>query len=146
MTGVQTCALPIYYAYGAIYEWIVRVTAGIEIDEGRPGYKHVIIYPRLGGNLKYMTGEYESIYGTIKSSWKEEGKRVELEVTIPPNTTATIRLEEVAEILEADGLCFKSCEETEVSFCPPGHELQKVQTDTCAEAGSGEYRIIYRRV
>lgn len=117
-----------HYAYGAIYEWIVRVSAGIEIDEDRPGYKHILIYPRLGGNLEYMTGEYESVYGMIKSGWREEEGKIELKVTIPPNTTATIRLEQAADILDTDGLCFS----------------QKGM-EAWAEAGSGEYKIIYRK-
>lgn len=117
-----------HYAYGAVYEWIVRVSAGIEIDENRPGYKHIVIYPRVGEEFAYMTGEYESIYGMVRSNWKKEGGQIELNVTIPPNTTASIRLEEAADIVETDGLCFR-----------------RTGADAWAEAGSGNYTIVYRR-
>ena len=54
-----------HYAYGAIGEWMVRVAAGIEIDEKKPGYKHTVIYPRFGGNLGWLKAEYKSVYGPV---------------------------------------------------------------------------------
>jgi hypothetical protein len=35
-----------HYAYGAIGEWMYRVSAGIDIDPQHPGYKHILIQPR----------------------------------------------------------------------------------------------------
>ena len=32
------------------------------------------------------------MYGAVSSSWKTEGDRFELTVSIPPNTNATVRL------------------------------------------------------
>ena len=58
-----------HYAYGAIGEWMVRVAAGIEIDEKKPGYKHTVIYPRFGGNLGWLKAEYKSVYGPVKAFW-----------------------------------------------------------------------------
>ena len=52
-----------HYAYGSIGEWLVRVMAGLEVDEKKPGYKHAVIYPRMGGNLDYVKAEYRSVYG-----------------------------------------------------------------------------------
>lgn len=117
-----------HYAYGAVLEWVVRVAAGLEIDEKKPGYKHSVIYPRLGGGLSYLKSEFESVYGAVKSFWEVEGNTVVLHVAVPANTTATICLDGAEEVVEADGLEF-------------------VKADGCmkAEAGSGEYTFTYLR-
>lgn len=117
-----------HYAYGAIGEWMARVAAGIEIDEKKPGYKHSIIYPRLGGGLSWLKAEFESIYGQVKTFWEAQGERVILHVSVPANTTASICLDGAESVLEADGLEF-------------------VMDRDCmkAEAGSGDYRIIFEK-
>ena len=81
-----------HYAYGAIGEWLYRVVAGIEIDEANPGYKHIIIQPNPGGGLTYARARLESMYGPIESNWKLDGKTTTINVEIPPNTRATLRI------------------------------------------------------
>lgn len=117
-----------HYAYGAIGEWLYRVCAGIEIDDEKPGYKHIIFQPHLGGDFTYAEGVFDSIYGKIKSRWSVGGDLVTLEYDIPVNTTAVIYPDGCKEILEADGLKFEQANGTYK-----------------AEAGSGRYVIQYRR-
>ncbi len=81
-----------HYAYGAVGDWMYRVVAGIDVDPSAPGYKKIIIAPRPGGGLTYAKATLESEYGTIKSGWKIDGDKLTLNVTIPPNTSATIRI------------------------------------------------------
>ena len=83
-----------HYAYGAIGEWMYRAMAGIEADPEHPGFKHAILYPRIGGNLKYTAGKYHSIYGDVGVKWEVQGKQITLTVQIPVNTTAEIRLDQ----------------------------------------------------
>lgn len=117
-----------HYAYGAIGEWMVRVAGGLEVDEAKPGYKHAVIYPRLGGGLSFMKCEYDSVYGTVKSFWEDHGNSAILHVTVPVNTTATICLDGAKAVTESDGLTF-----TDDGSCMK------------AEAGSGEYNICFER-
>jgi alpha-L-rhamnosidase len=81
-----------HYAYGAIGEWMYRVMAGLEIDEAKPGYKHVLVQPRPGGGFTSAKASHETPYGTAGSAWTLSGGRFELAVDVPPNTTATVRL------------------------------------------------------
>ena len=81
-----------HYAYGAIGEWMYRVVAGIELDEGHPGYKHILIQPRPGGGLTFASASVESMYGRIASGWKIADHKFTLNIQVPPNTTATVRL------------------------------------------------------
>ena len=91
-----------HYAYGAIGEWLYRVVAGIEIDESSPGYKHIIIQPHPGGGLTDAKAKVESMYGPVESGWQIEDKTMTLNVEIPPNTRATVRIAsaDIEDILE----------------------------------------------
>jgi len=81
-----------HYAYGAIGEWMYRVVTGIELDESHPGYKHILIQPRPGGGLTFANASVESMYGRVASGWKITEGKFTLNVEVPPNTTATVRL------------------------------------------------------
>ncbi len=81
-----------HYAYGAIGEWLYRVVAGIEIDEQNPGYKHIIIQPHPGGGLTYAKARLDSMYGPIESGWKLTDKTMTVNIEVPANTIATVRL------------------------------------------------------
>src|SRR5690606_35159852 len=70
-----------HYAYGAVGDWMYRNIAGIRHDPDNPGYKHIIIHPRLGGDLTHAKGEYESVYGKIVSDWEQTDDKFKLNVT-----------------------------------------------------------------
>jgi alpha-L-rhamnosidase len=79
-----------HYAYGAIGQWLYEGIAGISPLE--PGYKKILIAPKPGEQLEHASAEYNSVYGIIASNWKKTDNKLQLDVTIPPNTTATIVL------------------------------------------------------
>jgi hypothetical protein len=75
---------------GQIIEWFYHDVAGIQFDHTEPGYKKIIIRPSIVGDLTWTEASYESPRGPIAVSWRREGGIFSLEVTIPPNTTATV--------------------------------------------------------
>ena len=79
-----------HYSFGAVYQWMAENIGGIR--RLQPGYKHFEISPQLGGKLTWAKVDYESIHGRISSHWKKDGDAFLLNVTIPCNTTAAIRL------------------------------------------------------
>jgi alpha-L-rhamnosidase len=93
-----------HYAYGAVGTWMVENITGIRTDPEAPGFKRIILQPRIGGELTYARGEYQSPYGLIKSHWQIEGDSLIWDVNVPPNTTATAHIPAVthARILEGD--------------------------------------------
>ena len=117
-----------HYAYGAIGEWMYRVMAGLELDDGGAGFRRAVLYPRIGGNLNWVDAYHLSVYGRVGVRWEVSGSEVTITVQIPANTAACVRLDRAERVLENDGL----------SFCT---------RDGCceAEAGSGTYRIVYLR-
>jgi len=81
-----------HYAYGAIGDWMYRVMAGIDVDESAPGYKHILVQPRPGGGVTSVKASHETPYGRVASAWTLQDGKLELAVTVPPNTRASVRL------------------------------------------------------
>ncbi|TWO34513.1 Bacterial alpha-L-rhamnosidase [Seonamhaeicola sediminis] len=80
-----------HYAYGAIGQWMYERIAGLSSLE--PGYKKIKIAPVP--NVDFLTSASASLntpYGKASSSWVVEGNIFNLDVVIPPNTTAEIHL------------------------------------------------------
>jgi hypothetical protein len=56
------------------------------------GYKHFFIQPLPGGPLTTAAATLETPFGTARSAWQLDGETLRLTATVPPNTTATVRL------------------------------------------------------
>ena len=90
-----------HYSYGAIEDWMMAYGAGIQRDEDKPGYKHIILQPRIGGTLGYTSAKFHTVYGEVASAWRsiKPDKNADAadygytyEATVPANTTATLTL------------------------------------------------------
>jgi alpha-L-rhamnosidase len=81
-----------HYAYGAVADWLHRTVAGLAPDPAEPGYRHVLVEPRPGGRLTSASAELASRYGRTSVGWRIDGGRFVLDVTIPPNASATVTL------------------------------------------------------
>jgi alpha-L-rhamnosidase len=76
---------------GDLIPWAYECVAGIAPDSEKPGFKHVVMRPDFSINdIRGVKATYPSLYGTVVSEWKREGKFVVWQVTIPANTTATV--------------------------------------------------------
>jgi len=97
-----------HYAYGAIGAWLYAVVAGLQLDPGRPGYKHILIQPQPGGGLTSARAKLQTMYGVAESRWRIVAGKFLLEVTVPPNTTATVQMpgEKKPVRVEAGKHCF----------------------------------------
>lgn len=76
--------------------WYVEGVAGIQRDPEFPGFQQFRIkLPFLKSPaLSWARASFNSPAGLIKTSWKKAGEGLNLEVTVPPNCTATIQLAE----------------------------------------------------
>ena len=81
-----------HYAYGAIGDWMYKNVAGINAVATAPGYKEILIKPIPGGKLTSASGELNTSYGTVKSSWTLVDGLFKLDVTVPANAKATVVL------------------------------------------------------
>lgn len=126
-----------HYAYGAIGDWLYRVVAGIDTDERNPGYKRVIIRPMPGDGLTWAEGRIDTMYGEVSCRWtKSDGERLDIQVVIPPNATAEIRL----PYAPADGVTESGkalLQTTGIS------NVEVTDMGVSLEAGSGQYSFSY---
>ncbi|BBH23633.1 rhamnosidase [Paenibacillus baekrokdamisoli] len=81
-----------HYALGSVGEWIYRFVAGIDLQDGIAGYRTFKIQPRPGGGFTHASCRYETLYGTIVSSWRIENGIFTLHAEVPVNTEALIML------------------------------------------------------
>jgi alpha-L-rhamnosidase len=81
-----------HWAFGAVGDWLWRHIAGLNPDDAHPGWKHFVIAPHPGGGVTWARADYQSIRGQVGSHWQLQDGRLTLRATVPPNTTATIRL------------------------------------------------------
>jgi|WetSurMetagenome_2_1015567.scaffolds.fasta_scaffold01962_2 alpha-L-rhamnosidase len=123
-----------HYAYGAIGDWMYRVSAGIEIVS--PGYKHIAIQPHPTQKMTFSKASFESSYGTIASGWERKGTKVVVSVKIPANTVATITLpvNSISKITENG----KS-----ISVNKNFSDIRLTDNKVLFEAGSGAYVFEY---
>ena len=84
-------------------EWFPRAIGGIKPDPDQPGFRHIIIEPHPVGDITWANTWYDTIRGPIATNWKLDGNNFQLEVEIPANTTALIRIPaaENTEVLES---------------------------------------------
>lgn len=121
----------LHSSFLCIGAWFIEGVAGIRLDNSQPGYKHFIIKPGIVGDLTWAHGEMDSIHGKIVSDWKIEDGRLSMDITVPPNTSATIHVpaKQAADVTESTGV-----------------DIQRMEND-CAvfEVDSGRYRFAARQ-
>ena len=70
--------------------WFYEGFAGIRPDPAQSGFKHFSIRPGIVDSVDWVECWHESPYGKIVSNWKREGEKLAMNVTVPPNSTATV--------------------------------------------------------
>jgi alpha-L-rhamnosidase len=121
-----------HYAYGAIGDWMYRQMVGLDTYEDGVGYKHIRVKPLPGGGFTHAEATLKTYYGETKAGWKLEGNSLQLNVTVPPNTRATIYIPaSAAEGITEGGLPLAQSDGLKVTGQEGGYVV--------VEAGSGSY-------
>ncbi|HEY3761879.1 MAG TPA: family 78 glycoside hydrolase catalytic domain [Verrucomicrobiae bacterium] len=81
-----------HYSLGSVGRWLYTGAAGIRPNDSAPGYKHFLLDPQFTTRLDYVKATLDTPYGMISSGWRNKGGQVLYDVTIPPNSSATLRL------------------------------------------------------
>src|SRR5689334_3192120 len=75
-----------------IEEWFHAGIAGIRSAPGSTAYRKLVFQPKPVGTLERAEGSYATPHGLAKSSWTRSDGRFKLKITVPPNTTAEVRV------------------------------------------------------
>ena len=81
-----------HYSLGSVGAWLYSGAAGIQPDDASPGYKHFFLAPQFTTRLSHVKATLDSPYGVIASNWRVEKDQILYDVTIPPNSSATMEL------------------------------------------------------
>jgi alpha-L-rhamnosidase len=125
-----------HYAYGAIGDWLYKVAAGLNIDPEIPGYKKILFYPQPGGGLTHAQASIETMYGKVSSGWTIANGRFTYKITVPPNTTAIV-------ILQDAGILSVNAGKKALTDIPSVSNITKKGNDLQFAIGSGEYEFSY---
>lgn len=87
--------------FGDIAAWMTNDIAGLNFDEERPGFRHVVIRPNFFRNLDWAEASYHSVMGPVATRWERKSDGIELSVTVPPGSSATVMAGESPVTLEA---------------------------------------------
>lgn len=79
-----------HYALGAVADWLHRFIAGLAL--AAPGYHQLEIQPHPGGGLTHAQAQHVTPYGLAKCAWQIADGTINVEIIVPPNTTANVTL------------------------------------------------------
>jgi len=80
----------IHTGFAAVGHWIWEQCAGLRPDPAQPGFKHFFIEPKPLPDLKHVKACYNSVRGPIAFEWQAEGEKISLDLSVPPNSAATV--------------------------------------------------------
>lgn len=113
---------------GDLLIWYYENLAGIKNDPLSVGFKKIWMEPVFPEKLEYVKASYDSPYGTISSNWQRNGDQLTWDITIPANTTATVKLPSRFHIKPDTG--------------QPGiHSVNETDSSILIELGSGTYTL-----
>jgi alpha-L-rhamnosidase len=81
-----------HYSLGSVGEWLYRFVLGIDQEPGTAGFARLLLRPHPGGPLSWARGSYQSVRGTVTTSWARSGDQFTFRAQVPPNVTASVRI------------------------------------------------------
>jgi len=124
--------------FGSVSEWFYQWLAGIQPAPEAVGFDRIWIRPQMVPELDWVRCRYDSVRGPIESNWQREAESLQLDVTIPPNTSAMIFLPQtdIRQITE-NSRCVDSIQEI---------ELVRRLPEVVLKVGSGKYHFLISKV
>lgn len=81
-----------HYAYGAVFDWIFGVCAGIKVSDDGAGYRKITIAPRPDARLGFADTAIDTRQGRVRVLWRYTENFIRYEIEIPDGTKAELTL------------------------------------------------------
>jgi alpha-L-rhamnosidase len=126
---------------GSVDAWFYRYLAGIQCDPSAPGWQNIVIKPHILGDLTFVSASVQTVNGLVLSNWRKTHDGLELQVTVPVNCQASIRVPTLGwsaiMITEGDTVVWQN--HTPMSPPPGISGGRKTSEGVVFEVGSGSY-------
>jgi alpha-L-rhamnosidase len=120
--------------FGGGIVWFYRKLAGMNTDEDKPGYRHIIFKPQPAGNVTFASYSNQTPYGTSAISWKRDNLKFTMNITVPVGSTATVFVPAAdAESVTENGRKTNKSKTITFQHMEDGYAVY--------ETGSGEYKF-----
>jgi alpha-L-rhamnosidase len=120
--------------FGDISAWMIKHIGGLQPDPDSPGFSHFFVRPQFFDDLTWASVEHRSPYGLIQCDWRQNSDRVELDLTVPVNSRASVWLPAERSRIQESGLPLSEREGLE--------EIQSHEAFTAVRVESGQYRFV----
>lgn len=77
---------------GRIDAWFYQTLAGIQPDESRPFFERIVIRPFIPDSLSFVRASAQTMRGRVAVEWTTKHGLLQLHVTIPANSSATVHV------------------------------------------------------
>ena len=136
--------------FGSVQKFFFRDLAGIR--QGAPGYAAFSVEPQVVGGLTHARAAIDTVRGPISASWQrgdEASSRglFRLDVVVPPNTRASIRIPKLAEpnpVIAEGGVTVWRYGRP-VADRDGIHTTRQEPDAVVFDVGSGDYSFVSRR-
>ncbi len=81
-----------HFMLGHAETWLYGGLAGIRVDMSRNDANRISIAPQLVAGVDAASARYQSVLGSISSTWRRRDGRIELTVTVPTGVQAMVTL------------------------------------------------------
>jgi hypothetical protein len=122
-----------HFMLGQIIEWFYADLAGIAPDPVIPGFKNILIKPHPTGDVTWANARHDSPYGPVSVKWRIQDGRFKLQVDVPANATATVRV---------PGRNAQLVDSPEAPVASWVKEISRIGTECVYEVASGRYRFM----
>lgn len=119
--------------FGDISAWIFKYVGGLQLDPASPGFKHFFIRPSFFDGIQWTRAEHESPYGEICCRWRRAGDALEVDATVPVNSTATVCLPGSAERITENGVALAKTKGIQ--------RVTSTGASTLVHVGAGQYHF-----
>jgi alpha-L-rhamnosidase len=127
--------------FGSIGDWFITGLAGIQRVDGGEGYSKVRIQPGVTRELKWAAGNFETMRGTVLSSWRRLDDGLQLEAVVPFGSTATIVVPKLQlhDVVLSEGGTVVWRAGASAAAASGVTSIKENNDDVTIEAGAGRY-------
>jgi len=124
--------------------WFYKCLGGIQPAADARGFDRILISPVVPKQLSFAETELTAMSGRVKAGWKKTTNGLEMDVTIPFNMQAEIRIPFVRNSSDQPGL-FEGGVQINDSTYPEGiFSCQKQEDCYVIHTGSGDYHFLVK--